>query len=324
MIELTYPPVGDMLRKVVIMKKRFVLSNAVSTAVLSACLYALSTPLSKLLLQHISTAMMAACLYLGAGLGMSVTRLFLQIKENPMPSHRFCLSDFPWLAGMILLDIFAPLFLMNGLSHTSAANAALLENFEISATALFAFLFFKERISKKLCTAIVLITAASIVLSFDGHECFTFSYGSLLILLACACWGLENNFTRKLSSKNPITLVAIKGLFAGTGSLFIALWTKQSMPSLFMLLIAFAVGYFTYGLSLILYILSQRSLGAARTSAYYASAPFIGAFISLLFFHELPSLHFLLALALMFFGTFLVPSGEPASEISTATHMQRE
>ena len=209
------------------MKKRIGLSNAIFAAVLSACLYAMSTPLSKLLLQQISPSMMAACLYLGAGFGMSAIGLFLQFSGRSIPSRHLGISDSPWLAGMILLDIISPLLLMNGLSRTSAANAALLENFEIAATAIFAFLFFKEHISKKLCTAIVLITIASIVLSFDSYKIFSFSYGSLLILLACACWGLENNFSRKLSSKNPITIVAIKGLFAGTGSLIVVFWTGQ-------------------------------------------------------------------------------------------------
>ena len=209
------------------MKKRIALSNAIFAAVLSACLYAMSTPLSKLLLQQISPAMMAACLYLGAGFGMSATGLFLHFNGNTRSSCHLDQSDSSWLAGMILLDIISPLLLMTGLSHTSAANAALLENFEIAATAVFAFLFFKEHISKKLCTAIVLITIASIVLSIDSYKIFSFSYGSLLILLACACWGLENNFSRKLSSKNPITIVAIKGLFAGTGSLIVVFWTGQ-------------------------------------------------------------------------------------------------
>lgn len=305
------------------MKKRIALSNAVPAAVLSACLYALSTPLSKFLLQQISPAMMAACLYLGAGFGMSATGLFLHFNKNTKASCHLAITDSPWLAGMILLDIISPLLLMTGLSYTSAANAALLQNFEIAATAIFAFLFFREHISKKLCTAIVLITIASIVLSFDSYKIFSFSYGSLMILFACACWGLENNFTRMLSSKNPVMIVAIKGIFAGTGSLLVALWTGQYHIPFLWLLLALAIGYITYGLSLILYIFSQRSLGAAKTSAYYASAPFAGALFSFLFFHELPSLHFITALVLMLLGTALIPSGDLISEDTMATQMQK-
>jgi len=175
-------------------------------------LYAINIPLSKLL-RVISPTMMAAFLYLGAGLG-----LLLLGKVKKEPADRLTKAELPYTVGMILLDIAAPIFLMLGLERTNAANASLLNNFEIVATSLIAFLVFREKISKRLVLAIGLVTVASIGLSFEGKGSFQFNTGSLLVLCAACCWGLENNCTRMLSSKSSVQITTIKGIFSGLGA----------------------------------------------------------------------------------------------------------
>ena len=205
---------------------------------------------------------------------------------------------------MVVLDIAAPMFLMAGLARTTAANASLLNNFEIVATAITAMVVFRETISKRLWLAIVLVTASSLLLSFEDMSSLSFSWGSLLVLLACVCWGFENNCTRMLSSKDPMEIVVIKGFGSGLGSLVIALALGERLPGALLCLCALALGFVAYGLSIYFYIYAQRDLGAAKTSTYYAAAPFVGAGLSMLIFWEAPSGTYLAALAIMLAGTY--------------------
>ena len=247
-------------------------------AFLAAVFYAVNTPFSKLLLSYVSSTFMAAFLYLGAGVGVGVMYIFHFKKEKR--EERLTKDDLLYTILMVVLDILAPIFLMLGLSYGNAANASLLGNFEIVATTLIAFLIFKESVNKRLFLAIILITISSILLSFEGKGSFQFSYGSLFVLLATACWGLENNCTRKISNKSSYEIVTIKGLFSGSGAFIIALLLKQSLPNIKYIILAMLLGYVSYGMGIFLYIRAQRDLGAAKTSAYYAVAPFVGSFLS--------------------------------------------
>ena len=214
-------------------------------------------------------------------------------------------KDLPYTVGMVVLDIAAPIFMMMGLQSTTAANASLLNNFEIVATSVIALLVFHEKIGKKLWAAIVLISIASILLSIEGEESFQFSSGSILVLLACVSWGLENNCTRMISNSNPQEIVVIKGLGAGIGAILIAVITGESFPDSHIAIIAMLLGFASYGLSVFFYVYAQRYLGAARTSAYYALSPFIGAGLSFIIFSELPSMMYIIALAVMVVGAVL-------------------
>jgi drug/metabolite transporter (DMT)-like permease len=194
---------------------------------------------------------------------------------------------------------------MIGLNQTTASNAALLNNFEIVATALFARSFFRESISNRLWFAIFLITLATMILSVEDSDSFSFSVGSLFVVVATICWGIENNCTRVLSVKNPLQIVVIKGFASGTGALLIALFFEKFPTFAWSYLLpALALGFVAYGLSIYFYVSAQRELGAAKTSAYYAVAPFVGAAFSLLILHEKPGINFLVALIIMGIGTY--------------------
>ena len=282
------------------------MKKAVFFAVLAAALYALNSPLSKLLLRSIPPTMMAGFLYLGAGVGMALTGLIRRQAGRGTGEARLCRKDLPYTLGMILLDIAAPIFLMIGLKGTTAENASLLNNFEIVATALIAMLFFRERIGKHLWIAIGLVSLASMLLSVESAECFRFSAGSLFVLLACVCWGLENNCTRCLSKSDPLEIVVIKGFCSGLGSVLIGLAAGESLPGLAEILKIMLLGFVAYGLSIYFYVYAQRDLGAAKTSAYYAVAPFIGVVLSLVIFREMPGVLFFIALVIMGAGTWMI------------------
>lgn len=178
---------------------------AILMAVLAAALYAISTPVSKLMLQTVAPTMVAAFLYLGAGIGMGAMML-VRNSRHRATEERLHRRDVPYAAAMVVLDIIAPILMMYGLKTCSAANTSLLNNFEIVATALIALLFFSEAVGRRLWIAIALVTVASILLSLDDGsigEALTFSRGSLLVLGATVCWGLENNCTRQIADRDP-------------------------------------------------------------------------------------------------------------------------
>jgi drug/metabolite transporter (DMT)-like permease len=274
-------------------------------AILAAALYALNAPFSKELLTHTGPTMMAAFLYLGAGLGLLLYGLAGKaLGHNPVraPLTR---KELPYTLAMIALDIAAPIFLMLGLSRTSASNASLLNNFEIVATSLIALLIFKEHISRRLWLAIGLVTLASMILGFEGSGSLTFDVGSLFVLCACLCWGFENNCTRMLSSKSSVQITIIKGCFSGLGSLLVALLLREPLPGLDWILCILLLGFVAYGLSINFYIMAQSHLGAAKTSAFYSIAPFLGVAFSMVL-GERPGVQFYLGLLVMVLATWLM------------------
>lgn len=278
--------------------------KAIFFAVLAALLYAINSPVSKLLLTEVPATMMAALLYLGAGVGMFLAGRVQKRTGHAPDELPLTRKELPFTIAMVVLDIAAPIFLMGGLTMTSAANASLLNNFEIVATSLIALCVFRENISRRLWLAIGLVTLSSLILSVEDLSIFDFSVGSLFVLLACVCWGFENNCTRMLSSKNPQEIVIIKGFGSGLGALVIAFAIGERLPGIGYILGALLLGFVAYGLSILFYIYAQRDLGAAKTSAYYALAPFLGVALSLVIFRQLPSLSFLVALVIMIVGTY--------------------
>lgn len=275
-------------------------------ALLAAVLYALNSPVSKLLLNDVAPAMMAAFLYLGAGAGMLLLGLVRKAASAKTKEARLSKKDLPYVILMIVLDILAPVFLMLGLMRTTAENASLINNFEIVATSLIALVIFGEKISPKLWVAILLITLSSIILSLEDASGLRFSVGSAFVMAACVSWGFENNMTRKLSMSDPLEIVVVKGLGSGTGALITALLAGESFPAVGHAVSVLLLGFVAYGLSIYFYVYAQRFLGAARTSAYYAVQPFIGVVLSLVIFRQLPGAHFYIALVIMMAGTYLL------------------
>ncbi len=292
-------------------------------AVLAAAFYAVNIPLSKLLLAKTGPTMLAAFLYLGAGIGMVIYMALRKTSGAKAEKEPLGRKDLPYVIAMVALDIAAPILLMLGVERTTSANASLLNNFEIVATSLIALIIFREFISKKLWTAIFLVTAASIILSLDGSgEAFTFNSGSLMILGACICWGFENNCTKMISGKSSEEIVAVKGCFSGLGSLIIALIIGEAFPALVTVAEILILGFVSYGLSINFYIMAQKDLGAAKTSVYYSIVPFLGVLFSMILVGERPSLQFYIALLIMVAATvFIVKDTTELQHTHEHTHV---
>ena len=281
-------------------------------ALLAALFFGASAPISKLLLRDVPPVLIAAFLYLGSGTGISFVKLYQRFISNQKEAG-IKRPDIIWLAGAIVSGgILAPIILMVSLKNTPASTASLLLNFEGVGTTLIALFFFHESISRRALAAILAITLASIFLSTNFGSNWGMSLGAFGVLLACVLWGVDNNFTRNISAKDPLTIVAWKGLVAGTFSLVLGLLLGQKLPALVTILSILLLGFISYGLSTMLFIYSMRGLGAARTSALYGTAPLAGVLLSILIFKDPITLLFGIAAVLMVAGALLLANEEHA------------
>lgn len=274
-------------------------------ALLAAAAFAISIPLAALLLNRTHPLMVAAWLYLGAGFGMSCWRL-AHSNTGQKPSKPITRAELPYIAAMIGLDILAPILLMFGLATGTAENASLLSNFEIVATTIIALAVFKETVSKRLWLAIILITVASIFLSIEPGQKINFSLGSLLVIAATCCWGIENNCTRVLANHNSVEIVIIKGFGSGAGALIIAIANHAPWPTVGNIVLIACLGFISYGMSINLYVKAQKNLGAAKTSACYAINPLLGVAFSFLLIRQTPEPLFWPALLIMAVATYFL------------------
>ena len=295
---------------------------------LSSSLYALSAavfygagiPFSKLLMKNVQPVFMASFMYLGAGIGIGIMYVFH--RRNESASERLTVSDMPYILGMIVLDVIAPVLLMLGVNLGSSSSASLLGNFEIVFTAITAMILFGEKVSRLLWLAIGMITLSGMILSADSGEALKFSPASLMVICAALSWGIENNCTRKISGRSTYQIVTLKGLCCGSLSFITAILTGEDLPAIEYIAASLVVGFAAYGLSIFTYIRAQKFLGAPRTSAYYAAAPFIGSFMSFVILGEGLSRNYVAALAVMIPGAVLaVLDSMSVRHIHEHTHM---
>jgi drug/metabolite transporter (DMT)-like permease len=279
-------------------------------ALAAALLFGASTPLAKLLLGTSHPLLLAGLLYLGSGLGLGILvigRAFAGRRNEKAISTlaRTPAAEVPWLAGAIVFGgVFGPALLMAGLTHTSGAAAALLLNLEGVLTAVLAWVAFRENTDRKIVLGMVAIVAAGVPLAWEPGGA-TFSVGALLIAGACLCWAIDNNLTRKVSTNDAMLVACLKGVFAGTCNTVLAVAAGAQFPSWSTIGLSLLVGFFGYGLSLALFVVGLRTLGTARTGAYFSVAPLFGVVLSLAIWPDLPGPLFWIAAALMGLGVWL-------------------
>lgn len=278
----------------------------VPLAIISAVLFGASTPFAKLLLGNgISPWLLAGILYLGSGVGLSavlLARKGVGLASEEAPLRR---ADLPWL-GLVVLSggAIGPALLMIGLTTTPASSASLLLNLEGLATMLIAWIAFRENVDRRLLVGAAAILLGAVSLSWQGGP-EGIGFGALAIAGACLAWGIDNNLTRKLSAADPVQIALLKGLVAGSVNLGLALLAGASMPSVAGIAGAALIGFLGYGVSLVLFVLGLRHLGAARTGAYFSTAPFIGAVLAVVVFDEPLTPRLLGAGVLMAVGLYL-------------------
>lgn len=281
------------------------MNASVGYALGAAALFGLSTPLAKLLLGSVSPVLLGGLLYLGSGVGLIVARLW---RDKGWQTSGLQPGEWPWLAGAVLFGgVLGPLALMLGLQRTAGSTASLLLNLEAVLTAVLAWVVFKENADRRVVAGMLAIVAGSVILSWPTGAAtgMGLGWGAGLIALACLCWAIDNNLTRKVSASDALFIAGSKGLVAGCVNVSIAMALGATWPSLPTTLGAMAVGLSGYGVSLFLFVLALRGLGTARAGAYFSVAPFIGALVSLLLLGESVGSAFWLACGLMASGVWL-------------------
>jgi drug/metabolite transporter (DMT)-like permease len=281
------------------------LAPGIRAALLAALLFGITTPLAKVLLARTGPLLLAGLLYAGSGLGLTLLRLLRDGRWRPVGLAR---GEGGWLAGAVLCGgILAPALLMIGLARTTAATASLLLNLEVVFTALLAWLAFREATGRRAVLGLLAIFAGGLALALPAHWADSSgASGAALVAAACCCWGLDNNLTRRISAADASGLAAIKGLAAGAVNITLAfLAAGVVLPTASRIGAALALGFLGYGVSLTLFIVALRELGAARASAYFATAPFIGAAVAVLVFGRAGGADFWAAAAAMALGVWL-------------------
>jgi drug/metabolite transporter (DMT)-like permease len=283
--------------------------GSATPALAAAFLFGASTPLAKLLVDGTPPLLLAGLLYLGSGIGLLGVLLARRVRalrgDRADVSARVSGKELPWLFGAILFGgVLGPALLMLGLARTSGASASLLLNVEGVLTAILAWVVFKENTDARIVAGMVAIVAGGAMLAWAPGGA-TLSSGALLIVGACFCWAVDNNLTRKVSTNDAMLVACLKGLLAGACNTLLALRTGASLPAAPALAATLLVGFFGYGLSLTLFVVGLRTLGTARTGAYFSVAPLFGVAISLAIWPELPGALFWGAAGLMAIGVWL-------------------
>lgn len=280
--------------------------GAIAAALGAAMLFGASTPFAKQWVGELSALWLAGLLYLGSGFGLLVTRLLRDRGWKPAGLGK---HEWLWLLGAIAVGgMLGPVLLMIGLVHTTAGTASLLLNLEAVLTALLAWVVFRENADRRVALGMALIVVGGLVLSWPGTERVSLAQswlGPLAIAGACLCWAIDNNLTRKISASDALFIAGSKGLIAGAINAMLAFALGNALPAWQIVGPAALLGFLGYGLSLFLFVLALRGLGAARTGAYFSTAPFIGAAVAIIFFQEMTTTLFWVAAGLMAAGVWL-------------------
>jgi len=280
------------------------MDKSVLYALGAAGLFGASTPFAKLLTGDMPAVFLAGLLYLGSGFGLTLARLVRDrgLKASGLPAH-----EWPWLLGAIFFGgVVGPVALMYGLATTRGSTASLLLNLEAVLTAVIAWVVFKENADKRIVLGMLAIVAGGIALGWDTDAVSQGNMaGAALVALACLCWAIDNNLTRKVSASDALFIAGTKGLIAGTANTVLALGMHAVLPNFATVSATMVVGLLGYGTSLVFFVLALRGLGTARTGAYFSTAPFIGAAVALFVFSETTTPAFWIAAALLALGVWL-------------------
>jgi drug/metabolite transporter (DMT)-like permease len=276
-------------------------------ALIAAALFGASTPLAKILLGQTPPILLAALLYLGSGVGLAIWLILRRLLKGPQAREAALrANDLPWLGGAIFFGgIIAPVSLLIGLRLTPASSASLLLNLEGVFTATVAWFAFKENFDLRIALGMAAIIAGGVLLSWAGKPEVAIPWGPIFIAGACLSWAIDNNLTRSVSSGDPIQIAAAKGLVAGTINLIIAFAAGASLPRVMALGGAAVLGFLSYGVSLVLFVLALRVIGTARTGAYFSVAPFIGAVLAIIVLRDKATVALGVAAGLMLIGVWL-------------------
>jgi drug/metabolite transporter (DMT)-like permease len=283
-------------------------TKAYALALASGILFGLATPASKAMLDSVGPFTLAGLLYLGAALATGGYRLMRKEAWKPAGSDRWRL-----LGSIVFGGILGPVFLLFGLQQAHAGSVSIWLNLELVWTAALGASLFREHIKGWTWLAVILVVAASAVVSLQeraaGPE------AGALVALACLCWGLDNHFTARITTITAPSMTLWKGLAAGATNLAIGLGLEGA-PGAATVPLALVVGAFSYGLSIVWYVMSARQIGATRAQVLFSTAPLWGILAAVLWLRE--SWTVPLAIAIVLVGVAIWVLSREKSEVGYA------
>jgi len=278
-----------------------VFKPGVPAALGAALLFGGGTPFAKLLLPGVNPWLLAGILYLGSGLGVTLYRMVRHAPAGKLGS-----DEWPWLVGAIFSGgVVGPVLLMFGLRGMPASGASLLLNTEGVLTALLAWFVFRENFDRRIAVGMIAIVAGAVVMSWPEDAKFSMVLPAMAVVGACLSWSIDNNLTCKVSHVDATWIASVKGFTAGGVNICLAMILGADWPSLLSITGMLLVGCFSYGISLVLFVIGLRHLGTARTGAYFSIAPFCGAVLAIPLLGEEVSARFAVAATLMATGVWL-------------------
>ena len=275
--------------------------------------------MAKLLLPGFGALALASLLYLGAGLALTVLRPFVHSREAQLRRQ-----DLPRLAAIAVLGgVVGPVLMLVGLGRLPALTSALLLNLEAPLTMLLAVVLFREHLAGRALAGAASIVLGAVTLGWGPEKLRVDLWGALAIAAACLSWAVDNNLTQTLSVKDPIEIVRVKTLGAGVLGLGLALLTAQKFAGPAQIGSALLLGSLSYGISIVLDTHALRQLGAAREAAFFATAPFVGALLSVPLVGDRPTWMDGAGAALMILGVVLL-LGERHSHLHTHDALEHD
>lgn len=281
-------------------------TKGVIYALLAAVLFGITTPAAKHMLTGVAPTLLAGLFYLGSGVGLLIYNLTNKQRATVEQRAEHWWRDALWLSGAIVCGgVAAPLLLMYGLTSTTSSSASLFLNLESVFTSLLAWFVFRENFDKRILAGMIVIVLGGLILVWEPGQMLVFSRGLTMIAAACLCWALDNNCTGRIVGIEPARIACYKGLVAGVVNTSLALTMGATIPPAQDIMAALILGLMGYGVSLVLFINALRHIGAARTGAYFAAAPFVGTALSIILLGEGLSIQIVVAALLMALGLWL-------------------
>ena len=283
-----------------------VFNYGLALALISAFLYAFNVIIEKKYVGYMNSETILFLMYLGSGVGLYLIHVFSK-NSYRFKSERITKKDVPKIIMIVLCELFASFFIIEVVKRVNASLVSLLSVFEIVMTSLLASLIFKTVIKKNEVIAIILVIIGSVILNIKVDLFSNIGISSLMVRVACFCWGLENNITASISHKEPALFTSIK---CGAVSLLYLVFVliNKSFSLSYPVLIFY--GFFTYGLAILAYAISTKYLGASKSTLIFSFSPIFGVFLAFIIYHEPITISFVISLIFMVFGIILIRSKE--------------
>ena len=293
------------------MKKKIKEHIGIILALVSAAFCAFNIIFEKIYIKYISSEKILFLMYLGAGIGLFLIHLYTEKSKRIKSTDKITKKDIPSITIIVICELLASFFIIEAVKKINASLVSLLLIFEVIMTSICAYLLFKDPITKNERLAIILVVTGGIILNFQENIFSNVNIYSLLVIGACLCWGIENNFTASISTKQPSLFTSIK-CFAVSMLYLLFIILKGDLYLSHFILILF--GFFTYGVSILTYALSTKYLGANKATLIFSFSSIFGAILSIIIFKEKVKINFIISTILMIMGILVINKDETRKE----------